>query len=196
LILLHGPSSAGKSTVATALQVSLDEYWWRLEADDVTRIQPTGDRTGWWNPGREERPHPTWDSDKRLSDWYAGYIGCLTQIALNGCDVIGVGAWMEPEWAVRFANAFEGIEAYCVFLHCPLEELERRELARGDRAPGYARSHYELIRAQAPFDLDLDTSACSTAECVVQIRNLLASPPVDTFFARLQAKTPKEHRGP
>ena len=47
VLFLQGLSSAGKSTLAAALQAALPEYWWMLEADDITRMQPTAERSGW-----------------------------------------------------------------------------------------------------------------------------------------------------
>lgn len=187
VIMLHGISSAGKSTLATALQMSLDEYWWALEADDITRMQPISDRTNWWNPTREERPHPSWDPNARLSGWLAGYLQCLATIAKTGSNVIAVGGWLQTDWLLQLASALEGIDAYCVGVHCSLEEAERREIARGDRHQGYARSQYDLVHAHAPYDAEVDTTALTTAESVAVIQHMLSTPP-PLFFARIRSQ--------
>ena len=70
VLVLQGSSSAGKRTLATVLQKELDEYWWAVEADDITAMQPVSGRTGWWDPSKDERPHPSWF---RRSDWNAGF---------------------------------------------------------------------------------------------------------------------------
>src|SRR5579872_6074953 len=123
VMMLHGPSSAGKSTLAKALQKSLDEYWWVLEADDITHMQPVWQPPEWWEPTREERPHPSWDPDLRLARWLAGYWGCIETIAKTGSNVIAVGGWLQTEWLLQLADTLNGIEAYCVGIYCPLEEL-------------------------------------------------------------------------
>lgn len=187
VIVLQGPSSAGKSTLATTLQRSLEEYWWVFEADDVTRMQPTSERTGWWQPTREERPHPSWDTDARLAQWLAIYFHGIATIAKTGSNVIAVGGWLETSWLVNLASALDGIESYCVGVYCPLEEILKRESARGDRAPGYARSHYEVVHAHEPYDAFVDTSLHSLEECIQAVNGLLASPPATPFFARIRA---------
>lgn len=188
VLFLQGVSSAGKSTLAAALQVNLAEYWWMLEADDITRMQPTAERSGWWEPTPEERPHPSWSADLRLSHWLSGYFGCLAAIANTGSNVIAVGGWLQTSWLVQLANALEGIDALCVGVYCPLEDVERRELARGDRRPGYGRSQSALAHTHAPYDAAVDTFSQTTAEAVRVIEALLISPPSVPFFARIRAE--------
>ena len=191
VLFLQGPSSAGKSTLAAALQATLPEYWGMLEADDITRMQPTAGRSGWWEPTPEERPHPSWNADLRLERWLSGYFGCLAMIARTGSNVIAVGGWLQTSWLVQLADTLEGIDALCVGVYCPLEEVERRELARGDRGIGYGRSHYDLVHKHAPYDAAVDTFAQTTAEVISVIEALLASPPPVPFFARIRAENRK-----
>lgn len=186
VLFLQGASSAGKSTLAKALQLGLDEYWWVLEADDITRMQATGPRTDWWEPTPEERPHPSWNPELRLSRWLSGYYGCLATLAKTGSNVIAVGGWLETSWLLEVAATLDGIDALCVGVYCPLDELERREAARGDRPPGYARSHYDAVHTHALYDARVDTSSQTLEEAVVSVRRMLASPPAVPFFARIR----------
>lgn len=185
-MMLQGASSAGKSTLAVALQRGLDEHWWTLEADHVTDMQATSARTSWWSPTPEERPHPSWEPEARLAQWLKGYWGCLTTIARTGSDVIAVGGWLEAAWLEDFARAMEGIPALCVAVRCPIEELERREAARGDREPGYAASQVARVFAQGPLDVEVDSYAQTLDEMVHTIRAALISPPSPTFLTRIR----------
>ncbi len=189
---MQGASSAGKSTLAAALQAALPEYWWMLEADDITRMQPTAERSGWWEPTLEERPHSSWNTDLRLERWLSGYFGCLAAIADTGSDVIAVGGWLQTSWLVQLANTLDGINALCIGVYCSLEEIERREVVRGDRRPGYGRSQYDLVHAHAPYDAAVDTAVLTTSEAVTVIEVLLASPPPIPFFARIRAENASE----
>ena len=186
VLFLQGASSAGKSTLAKALQLSLDEYWWVLEADDITRMQPTGPRTDWWEPTPDERPHPSWNPDLRLSRWLSGYFVCLATLARTGSNVIAVGGWLETSWLLELAATLDGIDALCVGVYCPLNELERREIARRDRAPGYSRSQWDRVHAHEPYDARVDTASQTTEQAVASIRGMLASPPETPFFARVR----------
>ena len=186
ILFLQGVSSAGKSTLASALQVSLDECWWILEADDITRMWPTSERTDWWDPTPEERPHPSWNRDLRLSRWYAGYFGCLATIAKTGTNVIAVGGWLHTPELVQLADTLNGLDTLCIGVYCPLEELERREIVRGDRPSGYARSQIELVHTHAPYDAEVNTVTQTTEESIGLIRKVLSSPPARPFFARIR----------
>ncbi len=162
-----------------------------LEADDITRMQPTAERSGWWEPTPEERPHPSWNADLRLERWLAGYFGCLATIAKTGSNVIAVGGWLQTSWLVQLADTLDGIDALCVGVYCPLEEAERREIARGDRRAGYSRSQYDLVHTHAPYDAAVDTFAQTAAEAINAIEALLSSPPAVPFFARIRAENRK-----
>jgi chloramphenicol 3-O phosphotransferase len=184
--MLQGPSSSGKSTLARALQTTLDEYWWALEADDITRMQPTWQIGSFWNPAPEEKTHPSWNEDRRLEAWLAGYFGCLATIAKTGSNVMAVGGWLKTSWLLDLADAMDGIDAYCVGVFCPLEELERREAERGDRGIGYARSQYVDAQSHRPYDIEIDTSRISTDDAADRVKAMLANPPSDPFFARIR----------
>jgi len=132
-MLLQGPSSAGKSTLASALQLTLDDYWLQLGADDITAMQPGCQPPVWWDPTPEERPDPSWRPEVRLERWLARYWQCLATIARTGDNVIAAGGWLKTDWMIQAAHAFDGLDALCVGVYCPLEECERREIARGDR---------------------------------------------------------------
>ena len=48
---------------------------------------------------------------------------------------------------------------------CPLEELERRESRRHDRDAGLARGQFPGVDLPDLYDLTVDTSDMSPAEC-------------------------------
>ena len=43
-----------------------------------------------------------------------------------------------------------------VGLHCPLDELERRELARGDRRIGQAKADFATTHVHCEYDIELN----------------------------------------
>jgi chloramphenicol 3-O phosphotransferase len=54
-------------------------------------------------------------------------------------------------------NLLASFDVFFVGIHCPLVELERRELARGNRRLGEARSDFETIHRFVSYDLELDS---------------------------------------
>jgi chloramphenicol 3-O phosphotransferase len=190
VIFLHGVSSAGKSTLAKVLQRTLDEYWWHIQADNITWMQPTS----WWvspelegfDPAPEKRPHPSWDRDIVLERWLAGYFGCIATIAKSGSNVIADGGWLKTSWLLQLMDALNGIETLVVGVYCPHEEVERREIARGDRAIGYSRSQWERVHVHAPYDVEVDTHTMTKEAAALVIKEALTLPPAPSFFARIR----------
>ena len=58
----------------------------------------------------------------------------------------------------------------------PLDVLEQREAARGDRLIGLARWQFERVHQGAQYDLTLDTSARTPEQCAADILRHLALP--------------------
>lgn len=62
------------------------------------------------------------------------------------------------DWLLRLAGLLEGQDVFFVGLHCDLAELERREIARGDRKIGDARRDYHQIHSYCLYDAELDSA--------------------------------------
>ena len=61
-----------------------------------------------------------------------------------------------------------------VKVECPLDELEKREIARGDREIGLAKFQYENIHDGVIYDLNLNTLVNSPEQCAQQVIESLA----------------------
>jgi chloramphenicol 3-O phosphotransferase len=75
---------------------------------------------------------------------------------------------------------------YFVGVKCPLAELERREIARGDRQRGFATWQFDRVHQFGPYDLEIDTHANSPEQCAEQLRQLLLSGTPPLAFERLR----------
>ena len=73
-----------------------------------------------------------------------------------------------------------------VGIYRPLEELERREKARGDRKPGQARIQFEQVHAQALYDVKVDTSMLSPDACAARVVSYMQSEHDISAFAQLR----------
>jgi chloramphenicol 3-O phosphotransferase len=91
-----------------------------------------------------------------------------------------------PAWMNRLARLLDGFDVFFVGVHCPLEELERREMARGDRRLGDARRDFHSVHGHAIYDLELDStlSPHSNAELLIQAWAARTSP---SAFDKLRA---------
>jgi chloramphenicol 3-O phosphotransferase len=149
IILINGPSSAGKSTLAQVLQERLEDPFWHISIDhlrDAKMLPLDRIRSGEFR----------W-ADVRPA-FFEGFRRCLPALAGAGNDLI-VEHIVETEAALsRLVELLAPFDVFFVGLHCPLPELERREAARGDRKVGEARTDFGIVHEFAAYDLDLDST--------------------------------------
>jgi chloramphenicol 3-O phosphotransferase len=154
IIFLNGASSSGKSSIAKALQEIIERPCVHLCIDDYLGTF----QKGLWN--NKEVVQRAWP------DIIAGFHAAAAAIARAGNLVIVEDVLeKEPPWIENMLTLFDGLDVTFVGVHCPLEELERREKERGDRKQGMARQQFEQVHAQAIYDVEVDTLAHSPGEC-------------------------------
>ena len=94
----------------------------------------------------------------------------IAALSKAGNNVIADHVLVEPAWLQECIELFSDLPAYLVGVRCPLEVLEQREKDRENRTLGQARAQFDLVHAQALYDLEVDTSISSPAECALQIK--------------------------
>jgi len=181
VVVLNGPSSSGKSTLSRALQALLlemkGEHWWHAQMDNLTAMLPV-------RPGADGPTTDPADVGKFLAGWY----GCIRALALAGNSVIADAGFLQMDWLLAQIEALDGIEALYVGVRCPLDEVERREVARGDRKIGYARAQYDRVHRHGPYDVEVDTSVLGPEAIAELIKEALAAPPAPSAFARIRER--------
>jgi chloramphenicol 3-O phosphotransferase len=166
IVLLNGVSSAGKTTVAKALQDELPGPALLIGIDAVlVSALPrryVAEPRCW-----QEVYRYTYDADGRLTGIAIAAFGnrlvrgmhrAVAELACAGLDVIVDHVLSEPDWVGDLEAAWAGLEVLRVGLVCPIEVAEERERARGDRTLGWARAHIDLVHATIRYDLTVDTS--------------------------------------
>lgn len=63
----------------------------------------------------------------------------------------------QPEWYAQLRSLLQPYGVLFVGLHCPLDVLEARETARGDRPKGSAAQDFAQIHKGLTYDLDLQS---------------------------------------
>lgn len=162
-ILLNGTSSSGKTTLARALQLATPEPL--LYASNDQFIFMTPDHILKNDALRPTVLLPLLSAFHRTLPLILG-----TRLPVIIDHVIERWGWMD-----EIAEALHGFDVFFVKVHCPLEELERRELARGDRQLGFARMQLEFVHRYGSYDAEIDTHAHSFDENVASLQALLHS---------------------
>ena len=70
-------------------------------------------------------------------------------------------------------NKLKNIKTLWVKVEIPLETLEQREVARATSPKGHARSHYETVYWDIPYDLTVNTSTEQSHVIASIIKNKL-----------------------
>ncbi len=145
-ILVNGPSSAGKSTLCRVAQPLLPRPFLHHSLDTVF----FGDAL----------PR---DVSGRPRDWSAlrprvveGFLRGLRGYLDAGVDVLCDYIIEDARGRDLLLDILDGVDVFWVGLHVPVEELERRERARGDREAGDARTDLATVHTFVPYDLELD----------------------------------------
>ena len=93
------------------------------------------------------------------------------------------------EWMDEIAEALKDHAVYFVKVDCPVEELERREKARGDRRVGLARWQSGLVHTFCEYDEVVDTGSCGVAENVEKLKRLFFSENPPAALASYRMRT-------
>src|SRR5437879_4328620 len=148
IIFVNGASSSGKSTLCRALQASLDEPFWHYSIDHFRDA-------GVLPMQRIENGDFSW-SDMRAA-FFDGFHRCLPALAQAGNNLIVEHIVETKAWMFRLVLLLEPFDVFFVGLHCPLSELEKRELQRGDRRAGEARQDYDAVHNFGTYDVEINS---------------------------------------
>lgn len=148
IIVINGPSSSGKTTLALALQKQFDIPFIRFSFDlflDHNAFPMEQIRKGMFS----------WDSMRPAV--FAGLHQCLPALATAGNNIIFDHIIETKMWLHNLISLVSGLDVFFVGLHCSLPELERREMQRGDRRTGEARQDFESVHSITSYDLELNS---------------------------------------
>ena len=159
-ILLNGPSSSGKSTLARALQAHLEQTrglrYAIVSIDTFLRMTP------------EE---PIYEDDVfEIS-------GSLCKSALAALDthdgVIIDHVITSPRIYNQLRTLLAPHSLHSVRVTCPVEILRQREQSRGNRCPGSAEASLEYLFPRDGYEATVDTHLMTAEACATVISALL-----------------------
>jgi chloramphenicol 3-O phosphotransferase len=149
IILLNGASSSGKSTLARAIQARIEEPFWHISIDHLRDA-------GVLPLARIKSGEFSWKAMRAA--FFEGFDMSLAAYAQAGNNLIVEHIVETPDWMARLVRLLAPYDVFFVGVHCDLDELERREAARGDRPVGDARRDFETIHRHATYDFEIDTT--------------------------------------
>ena len=90
-------------------------------------------------------------------EFFEGFHRSLPAFASAGNNLIVEHIVETSAWMKRLVALLAGMDVFFVGIHCPLEELKRRELERGDRPEGDAARDFATIHRHAVYDLEINS---------------------------------------
>jgi len=180
IILVNGASSAGKTTLCRELQARLDEPFWHYSIDHFRHA-------GVLPPPRGDAAAFSWPRQRPA--FFEGFHRCLPALAQAGNSLLVEHIVETREWMSRLVRLLASIDVYFVGLRCPVDVLEARERARGDRREGEARSDDATVHGFGDYDLEIDSTrpVGDNAHRVIDAWTSRAQP---CAFARMRAALP------
>lgn len=148
IIIINGPSSSGKTTLALALQQQLDVPFIRFSFDLFI----------------EHRSFPAEQIKSGKFSWnqmrpsvFRGLHQCVPALSTAGNNVIFDHIIETKAGLSELVSLISELDVFFVGLHCSLPELERREIQRGDRRPGEARQDLKSMPGLPTCDLEINS---------------------------------------
>jgi chloramphenicol 3-O phosphotransferase len=215
IILLNGTGSAGKSSIARALQelsptpllhLGMDTFYVEVCPPKLLfRMVPPGADVGDGADAAEsvlflESSDTAAGREAGTSivlppfgrQLLSGLHHAVATLAALGNDVVVDHVLWYPPWLRECVALWQSFPVTFVGAHCPLATVEARELARGDRsAKGVVRWQHSRVHRHGdltlPYDVEVDTSIATPRECAEQILERWQNGAAPTAFGALAA---------
>ncbi|WP_029450752.1 phosphotransferase-like protein [Clostridium algidicarnis] len=160
IILLNGPSSGGKSTLAVTLQKFIkdkkNEEYGIISIDDFLKM----------STGEVIYEDDVFEISSNLCDKAIEMLDSQQGVIID--HVI-----TSERIFKQLIEALRLYDIYLIHVTCPLLELIRREKERKSRCLGSAEASYQYLFPKDDYDLTVDTFQLSVEDCSLQIIDIL-----------------------
>jgi len=188
VIILNGPSAAGKSSLQKSIQrlapepyinVGIDNFFNDLFPDQHGKL---GIKTE-TDFGMQLRYVTIDDNTVYLhvgpqgQKIVRGMHKAIAAYAKTGNNVVVDYIMYDPSWMQELREELQGCSVYMVGVTLPLHVLQEREQARSTSPIGHAKSHYDTVHLGNVYDLWIDNSQGSADEGAMKILEFIKNNP-------------------
>ncbi|MBV1877386.1 MAG: chloramphenicol phosphotransferase CPT family protein [Pseudomonadales bacterium] len=188
IIFLNGSSSAGKSTLADALQEQLNDAFLHISLDQFRDSLPGKYRglnapTGTTGAGGMnvvpitdiDRPYTAIQFGPEGLKMLSGMRRAIASLAAAGNNIIIDDILFEPAFLKDYLEVLQPFSVVFVGVRCPEKVIAKREVLRPGRFPGTAIGHFDICHVHKLYDVEVDTSLSSPQECAELVIKFLQS---------------------
>jgi chloramphenicol 3-O phosphotransferase len=185
VVILNGPSSSGKTTLATAFRdqrAAVGDFWFITGVDDFLAKLPSE----WQSVGLDSGPYAAdgirfertdrgleirvGSVGQQLFRAYQSGVAAAAGVGLNVIvDEVTLTRTSWEDWTTTLA----GLHVVWVGVRCSLEVAEQRERLRPERYAGLARAQAEVVHRFPHYDFEIDTTTRSENEVLSDLVCLL-----------------------
>lgn len=192
VLVLNGTSSAGKSSLARALQDRWPGPLLDAGLDRHLEMLPRRYLGAAWAEVYRYRHHP----DGSIAEIALGPVGrtlyrgmhrALAALAGAGNEVVADHVLLDRESVLDLAGALHGLPAALVGVRLEEPHLSRRESERGNRTLGQAAAQLPVVHAHGPYDVEVDTAVLAPEDAAEAVLTWLASGARPQALARTRA---------
>lgn len=178
IVLLNGVGSAGKSSIAKALQTITATPFLHVQMDAFIDMLPEAlqdhaDGFSFETVLEDGKPSVVIRSGPVGARAMRGMRHAIAAMAGQGNNLIVDDVIFNDEIA-EYRGLLSAFDLHVVGVMAPLEVLEAREASRADRLPGLARWQYPRVHTGIGYDLEVDTSRLTPLECARRIQQEFA----------------------
>ncbi len=196
VVILNGTPRAGKSSIAAVIQETFDGLWMNLGVDRYMQMTPARYQPGIGLRPGGERP----DLEPIVQLLYRAMYDCIAAHSRLGINVV-VDVGHHDGYSVPLgilpacARLLTGLPALFVGVRCPLEIIMQRRQATGwansgspdAPVPRPVQLWQQEVHTPGIYDLEVDTSVLTPAECAAAIRRRLVADPPPSALQRIAA---------
>ena len=153
IIVLNGTSSSGKTTLARQLQLMLPDVYLLCSLDAFWDMTPNNCPAG----------------SKNFPNMKLALAKSVRALAETGHNVIVDILFCGEKTHFELTQELGSLNLTIVKVECDLAELQKRELARGDRSIGLAESQLDKVHKGVLYDLAVNTLDNSPEQCAQKI---------------------------
>jgi len=115
------------------------------------------------------KPNVEIEMGKNMINALRGMRSAVAALANEGNNQIVDDVMLGSSDQEHYRNVMSDNPLHFVGLFAPIDVLEQREKDRGDRQIGLARWQYDRVHDGVKYDLEIDTSVLTPAQCVQKI---------------------------
>lgn len=196
IIFLNGCGSAGKTSIARALQSISPDLWITFGVDTFISIATTGNpkKDSQYltaTPGKNNRgPTLHVGYGPKAAQLFGAMPGFAALLADTGNNIIIDEVLFTPEALHAYADALKYHTVYYVGVFCDLKVMQEREIVRRDRSIGLSNDQVDRIHTSdiAHYDIIVDTTHDSPFTIAQHILTFISENPKPQGFKDVVAQ--------